>query len=163
LCESKAKIERDVQRKDFDGKTEVIGDIKKGYFGNSRVGKKKGDVGLKQRIPIAKVSGKQQKTNSSLAKIKAKKIVETGATCESCGMSSRWLDLSHFIPRSIRKDLEEHPDGCAIACRGCHDSLESLKGEAISRFLNLDKILAFLLENDIKRYNLVLNAINKAK
>jgi hypothetical protein len=119
--------------------------------------------GEKAIYRIAKVSANQQKTNSNLAKIKAKKIIETGATCESCGMSSRWLDLSHFVPRSIRKDLEERPDGCALACRGCHDALESLKGKEIAKFANLQAILDFLLENDLKRYNLVLNSINKTK
>lgn len=162
-CKLKVKREKDVQRENNDRKRKISENIEIGHNGHSRISFKKRGIGLKHSIPIDKVSVKQQKTNSNLAKIKAKKIIETGAACESCGRTSHWLDLSHFIPKSIRKDLEEHPDGCALACRGCHDALESLNGEEMAKFKNIDKILAFLEKNDLKRYNLVLNAINNTQ
>ncbi len=41
-------------------------------------------------------------------------------TCEGCGLRRKHLDVSHLIPISIRKDLEEDNRNLQPLCRDCH-------------------------------------------
>lgn len=41
-------------------------------------------------------------------------------TCEGCEVKRNHLDVSHLIPISIRKDLEEDGRNTQMLCRACH-------------------------------------------
>ncbi|MEX1383180.1 HNH endonuclease signature motif containing protein [Lutibacter sp.] len=41
-------------------------------------------------------------------------------TCEGCGVRKEHLDVSHIIPISLRKDLEEDDRNRQLLCRKCH-------------------------------------------
>lgn len=182
-CEVKRKLEKDGLRR-----RESLGDVRSGEVqvlkkakGERKVATPKTGVEKKETFdhlkeafgldgmsrldqsPIRKISDKKAKMNADLSKIKAAKIAVHGKTCESCGHSFDSITLSHYIPVSVRTNLELVPEASFLQCMDEHYHYEHLHGEYISKFMNLDKILAFLLENDIKRYNLVIKAINKAK
>lgn len=40
--------------------------------------------------------------------------------CEGCGERKKHLDVSHIIPVSLRKDLEEDERNRQMLCRKCH-------------------------------------------
>ncbi len=134
-------------------KKEVFDHLKKSY----------GCDGM-ARVPchqIPKRSKKKAVRDAELAKIKIRKIVEKGSVCESSGRWCESITLSHYIPVSLRKDLELVPEASFLQSLEDHYHYEHLHGKEIARFANKDKILAFLFENDIKRYNLVRKAIEK--
>lgn len=152
-------------------KKKIFGQIKKG------ASKKETFLSLKERYETKKLSCKKKakaskiparskdkgRRDAALFRIKNEKIAELGKICSSCGQWFDRITLSHYIPVSLRRDLEIVPEASFLQCIEDHYHYEHLHGEYIKGFINLPAILAFLEANDLKRYNLVLGAIEKAE
>ena len=73
-------------------------------------------------------------------------------SCKGCGLRADHLDVSHLIPISIRKDLEEDPSNMQMLCRTCHIKWEHKKQGVGNLFCYQDN-LTLIRNLDLQYFN----------
>lgn len=72
-------------------------------------------------------SAKLPKKNKNNEFRESKRAKDGLLFCEGCEVRAKHLDVSHLIPVSIRKDLENDDRNKQMLCRNCHDTWEHNK------------------------------------